>query len=183
MKYLTPDLAQVLERSECLFDRAAIDRALDVLADDVTADLKDSNPLALCVLNGGIVFSGHFLTRLPFSVQVDYIHASRYHGGLHGGELKWIAKPSTSLEGRTVLLLDDIFDQGYTMEGLRDACLEQGAKAVYSVVLLTKEHERDQVTYKPDYSALSVPDQYVYGFGMDYEHELRNLDAIYALKD
>ncbi len=182
MQHVEGKLARVLAQATCLYDRLAIDNALDIMAKKVTADLKERRPLALCVLNGGVIFSGHFLMRLDFSVQLDYAHITRYGGGFEGGELKWIAKPSVCLKGRTVLLLDDIFDQGYTLEALRDGCLGAGAEAVYSAVLLTKEHSRDQVPRKPDYSALTVQDQYVFGFGMDYEHELRNLNGIYALE-
>ncbi len=178
----SPERDAILDRSICLYDRPAIDQALHSLAGEVTQAVAHTRPLALCVLNGGMIFTGHFLPRLPFSVQMDYIHASRYGGDTQGGELRWIARPSVSLEGRTVLLLDDIYDQGYTMEALREACLQRGAKEVYSVVLVTKDHQREQTGRRPDFSALTVPDEYVFGFGMDYEHEWRNLDGIYALK-
>ncbi|MGV6859876.1 MAG: hypoxanthine-guanine phosphoribosyltransferase [bacterium] len=174
-------LASLLEKSHCLYDRPAIDQALDRLAEEVAHKVAHKHPIGLTVLNGGMVFSGHFVTRLRFSVQLDYIHASRYAGETEGGTLRWIARPSVSLEGRTVLLLDDIYDQGFTMEALRQACIEQGAAEVYSVVLVTKDHQREQVQKRPNFSALTVPDEYVFGFGMDYEHEWRNLDGIYAL--
>ena len=137
--------------------------------------------MALCVLHGGLIFTGHLLTRLQFPLQQDYIHATRYCGQTTGEGLKWLAPPHESLENRTILLLDDIFDQGYTMQAIRDYCLAAGAAAVYSAVLLTKNHPRDKAEMRPDFVGLEVEDRYVFGFGMDYELLWRNANGIYAM--
>lgn len=167
----------------CVFDRDSIDTALDGLADAITRDLAGSDMLVLPVLQGGLILSGHLLTRLDFPLHQDYIHASRYRGEMSGSDLRWIARPHAELKGRTILLVDDIFDQGFTLESLHKWCTEQGAAEVKSAVLVTKEHKRDVADYRPDYSALTVDDRYIFGFGMDYEHAWRNANGIYAIND
>lgn len=166
-----------------LFDRKVIDAALDTLANGITEQLSDKTPVVLPVLHGGLIMSGHLLTRLHFPLHQDYIHATRYRGATEGSNLQWIAKPLTDLKDRTVLLLDDIFDQGFTLAAINQWCLQQGAAAVQSAVLITKKHQRDVADYRPDYSALSVNDRYVFGFGMDYQHRWRNADGIYAINN
>lgn len=174
------ELAAIMAQSRLVYSYDDINRALEVMAEKIALDLAGRRPLALTVMQGGLMFAAHLLARLPIPVELDYVHASRYRGKLQGADLEWIARPSVSLEGRDILLLDDIFDQGYTLEHLVRDCKEQGAASVRSAVLLTKNHERDISDYRPDYSALSVEDLYVFGFGMDFEHQLRNLNGIYA---
>lgn len=172
-----------IRQAECLYDRKAIDTALDKIATEIIQQLADKNPLVLCVLHGGLIFSGHLLTRLPFLLQQDYIHATRYCGKQQGGELNWLAPPHESLNGRVILLLDDIFDQGNTLQAIRDYCLAEGAANVYSAVLLKKNHQRSKKIMSPDFVGLEVDDRYVFGFGMDYEHQWRNANGIYALPE
>ena len=172
---------KLVDQAECIYDRASIDAALDTIATEITQQLSEHKPLVLCVLHGGLIFTGHLLTRLSFPLQQDYIHASRY-GGLTAGEgLKWLAPPHESLQDRTVLLLDDIFDQGHTLQAIRDYCLASGARAVYSAVLLIKNHTREKSDMRPDFVGLEVDDRYVFGFGMDYECLWRNANGIYAI--
>lgn len=178
---MSPD--DFIHQAECLYDRKNIDAALDKIAVDITNELADKNPLVLCVLHGGLIFSGHLLTRLAFPLQQDYIHATRYCGKQQGNKLNWLAPPHESLNGRVILLLDDIFDQGNTMQAIRDYCLAEGAAEVYSAVLLKKNHQRPKTIMQPDFVGLEVNDRYVFGFGMDYEHQWRNANGIYALPE
>lgn len=173
-------LASVIRQSVLLYDENEIASVLDDMAEKITSDLAGLNPLVMPVMQGGLIFAGHLITRMAYPMRINYIHATRYRGEKSGGELKWIARPSESLEGQHVLLLDDIFDQGYTLDAIAADCIKQGAASVRSAVLLKKNHPRAVADYRPNYYALEVEDQYVYGFGMDYEHQLRNLNGIYA---
>jgi len=175
--------SDLIARSECLYDRKAIDRAMDRIALEINDELAGSHPLVLNVPHGGLIFSGHLLTRLNFPLQIDYIHATRYRGELQGKGVRWVAKPGRSLKGRTVLLLDDIFDEGCTMSALRQYCLDEGAERVLVAVLIKKNHPRSVASKPPEFIALEVDDRYVFGFGMDYEHEWRNANGVYALKE
>lgn len=177
-------MASVLPRAQLIFDGATISYALDVLADKLEVHLKDSHPLMLCVMNGGIVFTGHLLTRLQFDLDIDYLHATRYRNQTKGGdEISWRVEPRTPLEGRTVVILDDILDEGITLDAIVKYCKSKGAKEVISAVLLRKIHERCIKGVDCDYTALEVDDRYVFGFGMDYKGGLRHLNGVYAVDE
>ncbi|WP_438971038.1 phosphoribosyltransferase family protein, partial [Methylophaga sp.] len=112
----------------------------------------------------------------------DYIHASRYGDKTVGGQLIWRAEPSVELKNRHVVLVEDIYDEGITVSALRKYCLEAGALSVRCATLLDKDRPR-QIEPLPEYIGLTVPDRYVFGFGMDVEGYWRNIPAIYAMKE
>ncbi len=179
----TDTVREVLENADQLFSQAEVEQALDRLALDIGRSLGDQDPLLLCVMTGGLVPAGELFTRLDFPVQLDYLHATRYQGTVGGSELKWITEPSQSLKGRTVLVVDDILDEGLTLAAILDYCSEQGARAVYSAVLIEKIHERKTDGLQADFVGLRVEDRYVFGYGMDYHGYLRNVKGIYAVAD
>jgi len=174
-------IKKVQSESDCLCDAKQLNSILDGLAEDITADLKDKNPLILCVMTGGIIPVGHLATRLTFPLQLDYIHATRYRGETSGSDLHWIQEPSISLKNRNILIVDDIFDEGITLLEIVKYCKEKGADKIYSAVLVNKLHDR-KVNYTPDYIGLDIEDRYLFGFGMDYKNYLRNVNAIHAVK-
>lgn len=180
----TISMNKVLPKSQLIFDASTISYAMDVLANKLEERLSKSNPLMLCVMNGGLIFTGHLLTRLQFDLDVDYLHATRYRNQTKGGDvLNWIVEPVISLKGRTVVILDDILDEGVTLDEIIKYCKTKGAKEVLSAVLLRKIHERRINGIDCDYTALEVEDRYVFGFGMDYKGGLRHLNGIYAIDD
>jgi hypoxanthine phosphoribosyltransferase len=174
-------LQHVLQQAEIVFDTADIDRAIDHLAQRLTERLGDVSPLVLCVMQGGLMFTGRIMSQLPLTTEFDYIHATRYGDNTTGNELKWIAYPKKRLQDRVVLILDDILDEGYTLAAIEQYCREQGAREVISAVLLQKKHNRLKPGMRCDYVALEVDDRYVFGYGMDYKGKLRHLDKIYAI--
>lgn len=174
-------IKKVEAESDCLSDSKQLNNALDTLAKNITTDLENKDPLILCVMTGGVVPTGHLVTRLAFPLQLDYIHATRYRGETSGGELHWIQEPSISLKDRNVLIIDDIFDEGITLLEIAKYCKEKGAASVKSVVLVNKLHDR-KADYKPDYVGIDIEDRYLFGFGMDYKNYLRNVNAIHAVK-
>jgi len=175
------DIENIKKHAIRLFDHQEVDHALDRMAADITRTLGNSLPVVLCVLSGSIVPAGHLLTRLAFPLVVDYLHATRYQGATTGKAVKWLCKPVTPLQGREVLIIDDILDEGYTLQAVMDFCHQQGATRVCSAVLVEKQHPRRLDGVTADFVGLSVEDRYVFGFGMDYRGYMRNLDGIYAL--
>jgi hypoxanthine phosphoribosyltransferase len=172
---------QVLAEAECCYTREQVEQALDKMAQAITETLKDSNPLVLCVLNGGLIVTGELLLRLPFPLNYDYIHATRYCGETRGGELNWIAKSSYPLKDRCILIIDDILDEGLTLAALVKYCRDEGASSVHTAVLVNKLHDRKE-DLQADFVGLDVEDRYVFGYGMDYKGYLRNVPGIYAVK-
>ena len=175
------EVRAVRENAVCLHGPEAVQQALDRMAEAITAELGDSFPVVLCVLTGGIIPTGHILTRLSFPLETDYLHATRYRGETSGKQVHWISKPEISLQGRTVLVVDDILDEGHTLEQVLDFCSDAGASRVLTAVLIEKQHDRRVSGVTADFVGLQVEDQYVFGFGMDYRNYFRNLNGIYAL--
>jgi len=173
----------VLESADQLCTQAEVEAALDRMAADIGQAIGARDPLLLCVMTGGLIVSSELFTRFKFPVQLDYLHATRYQGTRGGDVLKWITRPSQDLQGRTVLVVDDILDEGLTLAAILDDCHEQGAKAVYSAVLVEKIHARKAGDLKADFVGLQVEDRYLFGYGMDYHGYLRNLKGIYAVAD
>lgn len=168
-------------QSSLLYSRKQIDSALHQLAGALNRYCEGGEWLVICILNGGLVFTGQLLPRLLFAVQQDFIRISRYQGGTSGGQLNWYARPETPLKGKRILLLDDIFDEGKTLKAVMEYCQQEGAEEVISSVLIEKRHDRKVKHFKPDFVGLTCPDAYVYGFGMDYNELYRNLPEIRML--
>ena len=173
---------QLYQDAECLYDETQIQQALERMAGEITSQLADKNPLVLSVMNGGLITAGQLLPRCHFPLEMNYIHATRYNNSTEGGELEWLARPSISLEGRVVLIVDDIHDVGATLEAIVADCKRQGASEVYCAALINKLHDR-KVEMRADFVGLDVEDRYIFGCGMDYKGYLRNLPAIYAIKE
>jgi len=174
---------QVLETAQCLYSMQQVEQAISGLAESISQVLKDKDPVIMCVMNGGLVLTGKLLTQLNFPLTVDYIHATRYRKQTRGGKLKWLVKPHSSLENQTVLIVDDILDEGDTLAAVIEYCKTQGARQVLSVVLVKKQHNRNKKNTQADFIALQVEDRYVFGYGMDYKGRLRNADGIYAVSE
>ena len=168
--------------SQCLHGHKQVQQAMDRMATEITEKLSESNPLVLCVMTGGIVPAGHLLTRLSFPLQLDYIHATRYRGETRGGTISWKVKPSFALKDRTLLVIDDIFDEGLTLQEIVNYCEQQGAERVFTAVLVNKIHDR-KVDLEVDFIGLDTEDKYLFGYGMDYYNYLRNAAGIYAVTE
>ena len=177
------DLAEALQNSDRLFDHATIDAAVARIADDIRADYASgARPVYLTVMHGGMLFASQLALKVGIDLEFDYLHATRYRGATTGSGLAWLHRPATALEGRRVLIADDILDEGHTLKAVRDWCEDQGAIDIRIAVLCVKNHARRVEGIDADYVALEVPDRYVYGFGMDYHEQGRNLPGIYALR-
>jgi hypoxanthine phosphoribosyltransferase len=172
----------VLEAAECLYTMADIEKELDRMGTEITQKLHDKNPLVIAVMIGALVPTAYLLTRLNFPLELDYIHATRYQGTTRGGDLHWLVEPRHDLNGRTVLVVDDIMDGGLTLSAIIDYCKQNGAKDVYSAVMVNKIRKREPgAEYEPDFIGLTTDDRYLIGFGLDYEEYLRNVPGIYAV--
>lgn len=175
-------LATALLNSELLFDEDDIEQAIERIAADIRDDYEDGErPVYLTLMHGGMLFASRLSLMLGIDVEFDYLHATRYRGAIVGSGLAWLHRPSTPLEGRRVLIADDILDEGHTLKAVRNWCEDQGAAEVRIAVLCVKNHDRRVEDIDADYIALEVPDRYVYGYGMDYHEQGRNLPGIYAL--
>jgi hypoxanthine phosphoribosyltransferase len=179
---MTPEEARrLLAEADLIRSEAEVTAALDRLAADLTAHLADANPLVLTVMGGAVVFAGQLLPRLRYPLECDYLHATRYGDATAGGKLAWVVEPRASVAGRTVLVLDDILDEGVTLAAIKEWLLARGAAECVVAVLAEKELGRAK-PIKADYVGVTLPNRYVFGCGMDVKGAWRNLPAIYAVR-
>lgn len=176
-------LNKVAEDADCLASEQEVSQAFDAMAKAITKQLSQDLPLVFCIMNGGLFTTGELLKRLNFPLEVDYLHASRYRRKAEAGQLHWRVEPEVAMQDRSVLLIDDVLDEGATLAAIASYCRKQGAKDVKTAVLVDKLHERKAVAgFKADFTGLEIEDRYLFGCGMDYQGYLRNLPAIYAPK-
>ena len=171
----------LLDQSDVIFSAEEVQASIATLAEAISRKLADKNPLVLPVMGGSIFFAGQLLPRLRFPLEFDYIHASRYGSEMTGNQVLWKVEPRDNVRGRTVLVLDDILDDGHTLANIRERILAEGAAAFYCAVLTQKE----KGVAKPiqaDFVGLTVPNRYVFGCGMDCKGAWRNLPAIHAVR-
>ena len=172
---------QVLAEADLIAGADEIGRALDGMAAAISARLAEAHPLVLTVMNGGFFLAGQLLPRLGFPLEFDYLHATRYRNTTQGHDIEWRAAPREAVAGRTLLVLDDILDEGITLAAIRARLLAEGARECLTAVLARKELGRPQ-PIAADFVGVTLPNRYVFGCGMDVKGAWRNLPAIYAVK-
>ena len=172
---------QLLADAELIVPADVLTSTINGMAKAITAELSNQYPLVLSVMSGAIIFTGQILPLLNFPLDFDYLHVTRYNRALRGGSIQWKVLPRTDLTGRVVLVLDDVLDEGLTLAAIRQRLMEAGAEAFYSAVLVNKLIDREKPVYA-DFVGISLPDRYIFGYGMDVQGIWRNLPAIYAMK-
>jgi hypoxanthine phosphoribosyltransferase len=173
---------RLLEDAELLFSADAVDAAVQRMADRIDAELHDEFPVVLSVMGGAAVFTGRLLPLLAFPLEFGAVEVTRYNNDIQGRDIAWRLPPRDNVRGRTVLVVDDILDEGITLAAIRAKLLEMGAARVLAAVFADKDIGRPKPAHA-DFVGVTVPNRYVFGFGMDAYGLWRNLPAIYALKE
>jgi hypoxanthine phosphoribosyltransferase len=176
------DARDILLASEEIADAKTVQASLDRLGREISDALHDRFPLVLPVMGGAIVFAGQLLPRLDFPLEFDYLHVTRYRGKTQGGAVEWRVLPGKSVAGRTLLVVDDILDEGETLYAVKQKLVEMGAARVLTAVLADKEIPGKKPV-QADFVGLKVPNRFVFGCGMDAYGLWRNLPEIRALKE
>ncbi len=176
-----PRLSDALASADLVHDQATLAAAIARIAAEIDRELAGAPAIFVTVMQGALMFAGQLATSIAAPLTFDYVHATRYRGQTRGGELQWLKRPSTSMAGATVLLVDDILDEGHTLYAIRNFCTNEGAERVLLAVLCQKHHGRTVPDLRADFAGVEVPDRYVFGYGMDYYEQGRNLPAIYAV--
>ena len=172
----------LLADAELIHSEAAIQCALEDVAAAIRVRLPERNPLVLCVMTGGVVFCGQLLPKLDFPLDFDYLHATRYGPETQGGKISWRSAPWIPVKDRTVLVVDDILDEGVTLAAVKESLKRLGATEVLLAVFADKRNGKSKPV-SADFVGLTVPDRFVFGFGMDIQGAWRNLPAIYAVRE
>lgn len=167
--------------ADCVISEDEINQAYDRMAEAVTADMAELDPVVICVMLGGLQATAELGKRLKFPFELDYLHATRYRGETSGGELVWKVSPGLRLADRHVLIVDDILDEGHTLAAIIEAIKLQGVASIRTAMLLLKDHDRRAQGVQADYVGCKVADRYVFGAGMDYKGYFRQLPGVWAI--
>jgi len=173
----------LIEQSEILFTKEQVDAATSRVAQELNRDYSQIHPLVLSVMGGAVVFTGQLLPQLNFPLDFDIVQASRYGAATVGTQLTWRVAPRDNINGRHVLILDDILDEGITLAAIVELVKSYGALSVECAVFCVKDYGAEINAKKPlqaKYIGLTVPNRFIYGYGMDVSGAWRNLPAIWA---
>lgn len=167
-----------------LFHETTILARLDQLAESLTRELDGKDVTAVVILNGGMILMADLLRRIQIPLRIESLGASSYHGGTESsGVVKLLGAGLPDVRGKHVLLLDDILDTGRTLQLVKSKLLEVGeAASVCTCVLLSKKVTR-AVEVNADYVGFEIEDEFVVGYGLDYDGRYRNLPFIGVLKN
>jgi len=174
-------LLQDLEK--VLFSEDAIQRRLALLGAEITGDYQGKELTVVAVLHGGIVFLADLLRRIHLPLMVETINVASYHGGLHSsGNVQFKQVNLPDLRGKHILLLDDILDTGRTLDAIGqrigEECLPESVK---NCVFLEKQIPRS-IEVQADYVGFEIADEFVVGYGLDYQGRYRNLPLVGTLR-
>ncbi len=165
-----------------LFDEATILARLDEIAARISADYRDRELTVIAILNGSLIFMADLLRRIPLPLKLDCLSVASYHGGLEtSGEVIFRQVALPDIQGRDVLLLDDILDSGNTLAAIREKLGTAGPRSMRVCVLLRKKKVRSRPV-DADYVGFEIEDEFVVGYGLDYMERYRNLPCIGVLR-
>lgn len=165
-----------------LFDENEIRVRIDQLAGEITRAYADREFTVVSVLKGSCVFASDLIRRIPIPLELAFVTASSYRDGTQSGALDTAFPAGNEIQGRSVLLVDDILDTGRTLKCLGDELLERGANEVKTCVFLDKPARR-AVELRPDFCGFEVADLFVVGYGLDFAGRYRNLPYVGALRE
>ncbi len=165
-----------------LYSQDDINQRLNQLANTITEKYRDQFPVIVSVMTGAMFFATDMIKRMNFKLNVDYVDVSSYENGDQStGQVKLVQDLSHSIKGRPVIIMEDIIDTGYTLQYLTNLLADRGAKIIEICALLDKPARR-QVNVEADYIGFTVPDEFIVGYGLDYDGLYRNLPFVGILK-
>ncbi|QEG20583.1 hypoxanthine phosphoribosyltransferase [Mariniblastus fucicola] len=164
-----------------LLDENQLNDGVEKLADAINAHYGDKPLTIICILTGSIVLGADLIRKLRMPTRVGVLQTSSYEG-TERGDLTINAEMMLDIKDREVLLIDDIFDTGHTLDKVTALVADYGPTSLQSAVLLCKTG-RQEVEYRPEFIAFDIPDEFVVGYGLDYNDEYRNLPYLACLED
>lgn len=168
--------------AEVLFTKEQIREKVEELGKIISREYKGLNPLCVCVLKGAVPFMADLIREIDIPIEMDFMDVSSYGNSTRSsGVVRIIKDLETSVEGRHVLIVEDIIDSGLTLSYLVEMLKARNAASVKIITMLDKP-ERRKVDLSPDYCGYTIPDAFVVGYGLDYAEKYRNLPYIGILK-
>ncbi len=171
----------VLDKTfESYIPHEQIDKAIQKIASQLEKDLTNEKPLFLVILNGAFMFAGDLFKKFTFPAEISFIKFVSYEGTQSTGTVRQLLGLDESIEGRTVVLVEDIVDTGISMEKVLEYLADKKAKDIRIATLLFKPKSY-QKHFKIDYIGIEIPNDFIIGFGLDYNGQARNLKDIYKI--
>lgn len=165
-----------------LYSEEQISQKVKELGEQLTKDFAGKNPLVICILKGAFIFMADLVKEIKIPLEIDFMAVSSYgQSTKSSGVVKIIKDLDVSVEGRNVLIVEDIIDSGLTLSYLIDVLEHRNAASVTVATLFDKPARRS-VELEPDYKGYTLPDEFVVGYGLDYAEKYRNLPFIGVLK-
>ena len=157
-----------------------INNAIDRIADQMNEDLNGKDPLFIAVLNGSFMFAAEIMKKVNIPSKISFVRVQSYEGVETTGKYKEIFGLTDEIEGKTVVVLEDIIDSGFTIRNILEILKAKNPKEIKIAALLLKP-DALQCEVNPDYVALSIPNDFIVGYGLDYDGYGRNLKNIYSI--
>ncbi len=176
------DTVKILDKEfELFIPEQEIYRAIDTLAQKITDDLGDSDPIFLGILNGSFLFAAELLKRVKFPCTISFLKLASYQGTASTGKVKRLIGINEDIKDKTVIVLEDIIDTGLTMQQIKKQLIGYEPKEIKVVTLFFKP-EAYQTNDHIDYIGMEISNDFIVGFGLDYDGYGRNLTNVYKLK-
>ena len=164
------------------YPEAEILKHVQAVADRINKDMKDKNPLFLAVLNGSFVFAADLMRLITIPCEISFVKLASYQGTMSTGKIKEVIGINEDISGRTVIILEDIVESGLTMKRMIDSLGTRNPESVHICTLLLKP-EKLKVNLNIEYAAMEIPNDFIVGYGLDYNQQGRNLRDIYTLME
>ncbi len=167
---------------EVLYPQETLQKKVQELGAAISRDYEGRNPLVICVLKGAFIFMADLSKNISIPIELDFMAVSSYGNSTRSsGEVRIVKDLDVSVEGRDVLIVEDIIDSGLTLSYLIDVLERRNALSVNVVALFDKPGRRT-VDLNADYTGFTIPDAFVVGYGLDYAEKYRNLPYVGVLK-
>ena len=167
------------DKIRVLLSEEEVDKRIKEIADQINKDYEGKEVHLICILKGGVFFTCELAKRLTVPVTLDFMSVSSYGSGTQSsGVVKIVKDLDQPLEGKNVLIVEDIIDSGRTLAYLIDILHKRNPNSIHLCILLDKPERRVKKQVKVDYTCFTIPDEFVVGYGLDYDQKYRNLPFI-----
>ena len=160
-----------------------IQQCVEQVAERINRDYAGKELLLICVLNGAFMYASDLFKRITLPAEITFVRLKSYEGTATTGDVKMLNPLAVNVEGKDVIVVEDIVDTGLTMHGFLEHLQAQGANSVEITSFLFKPDALQYPDAAPKYVGLSIPTKFVLGYGLDYDEKGRNYPSLYVLRD
>ncbi len=177
--FRTMSIVKIKDKTfQTLISENEIKQRVKMLADRINHDMKDKNPVFLSVLNGAFMFTADLLREVTIPSEVSFVKLASYQGVISTGKVREVIGLNVDIAGRTIVIVEDIVDTGHTMRRMIDTLLLQHPESIHICTLFVKPDKLEE-KLNIEYAAFEIPNDFIVGYGLDYDQQGRNLKEVY----